>query len=502
MRRVIAIAAALALATPAVASAQYEVPPDNPFVNAPGARGEVYVYGMRNPYRWSFDRQTGDMVIGDVGGTQEEITFLPRGSIAGANLGWNCFSGTAVAAGCNPPNYFPPSHTFPSSPGVVIGGYVVRDPALPAFQGRYLFGDFGTGNLYWLGPGAAEPRQDANVDVAQVSSFGEDGVGHLYATSLAGPVFRLGQSGPALTASSIGNFAQPVAVAAPPGDPDRLFIVEKAGRVQLRTGTAVTDFLDISAVVGDTGFEEGLLAFAASPDYATSGRVFAYYTDNDGDLQLDEYVRTAVGPDRSDPGTRKPLLTIQHDPADNHNGGQLLFGQDGYLYLSTGDGGVQGDPEGDAQNVGSLLGKILRIDVHPAAGAPPPGAVSDTTAPILGARVPRRQRVLRLRGAVAYVRCSEQCSVAAGGRLRIGRRRYRMRPAARAAQVGRRARMKILLTKRGRRALRKALRRRRKASVRLELRAQDAAGNRSNVVRATVRVRRSVDRAGSRRRQP
>ena len=59
-----------------------------------GARGEIYVYGMRNPYRWSFDRQTGDMWIGDVGGTQEEITHLPRAQIAGANLGWNCRSGT------------------------------------------------------------------------------------------------------------------------------------------------------------------------------------------------------------------------------------------------------------------------------------------------------------------------------------------------------------------------------------------------------------------------
>ena len=89
--------ALLAGPTAAPASGQgYVVPPDNPFVNTPGARGEIWVYGMRNPYRWSFDSATGDMYVGDVGGINEEITFLPRAVQAGANLGWNCFSGTAV----------------------------------------------------------------------------------------------------------------------------------------------------------------------------------------------------------------------------------------------------------------------------------------------------------------------------------------------------------------------------------------------------------------------
>ena len=112
------------------------------------------------------------------------------------------------------------------------------------------------------------------------------------------------------------------------------------------------------------------------------------------------------------------MLTIQHSQADNHNGGQLLFGPDGYLYLSTGDGGTQGDPEGDAQSLGSLLGKILRIDV-PGAGAPaplPPVATGDTARAPAAARVKRRQRVLRLRGAIAYVRCNERCTVAGDGR--------------------------------------------------------------------------------------
>jgi hypothetical protein len=496
-----AFVAALAVtAWPTLASGQsYRIPPDNPFVGVPGARGEVYAFGMRNPYRWSFDRQTGDMVVGDVGGTQEEITFLPSGTIAGADLGWNCWSGTAPGpGGCDPASDRSPSHTFPSAgpgSGVVIGGYVVRAPDMPARQGQYVYGDFTNGDLYWLGPGASGPRQNANADVPMVSGFGEDALGHLYATSLNGPVLRLGQDGAgALTTSSIGTFSQPVGVAAPPGDPERLFIVEKPGVVKLRTGASVSTFLDIAGLVGDEGFEEGLLAFAAAPDYATSGRVFAFYTDNNGDLQLDEYVRTATGPDRSDPSTRRPLLTIGHQPADNHNGGQLLFGRDGYLYLSTGDGGVQGDPEGDARNLGSLLGKILRIDVNTAAG--PSASQGDATAPgqrpTLRVRVKRRQRVLRLRGAVAYARCSETCRVTARSRLRIGRASYRMRRVGRAARADRRVRLKVRLTKQGRRALRRCARRGRlrRASVRLTLRATDTAGLRSPAVRRTVRVRR------------
>jgi hypothetical protein len=491
----IAAASLVVSATASAQTAPYGIPPSNPFLGTAGARGEVYAFGMRNPYRWSFDRQTGDMIVGDVGGTEEEITFLPRNAIAGADLGWNCWSGIAPGpGGCDPPGDVQPAHTFPSAgsgSGVVIGGYVVRAPDMPTRHGQYLYGDFTNGDLYWLGPGATGTRQNANADVPMVSGFGEDGLGHLYATSLNGPVLRLGENGAgALTTSSIGTFTQPVAVAAPPGDPDRLFVVEKPGVVKLRTGTVVSNFLDITGLVGDGGFEEGLLAFAVAPDYATSGRVFAYYTDNSGNLQLDEFIRTASGPDRSDPGTRRPMLTISHQPASNHNGGQLLFGPDGLLYLSTGDGGIQGDPEGDARNLGSLLGKILRIDVNPLPVAPSP--VVDTTAPILRVRAKPRQRVRRLRGVVAYARCSESCRVAVRGRLRIGRARYRMRPLARAAQVGDRVRLKVRLTHRGRRALRRAARRGRlrRASVRLSLRATDTAGLSSPIVSRTVRVRR------------
>jgi glucose/arabinose dehydrogenase len=470
-------------ASPALA--QYEIPPDNPFVSHPGARGEVFVYGMRNPYRWSFDRATGDMWIGDVGGTQEEVTHLSRAQIAGANLGWNCFSGTAIASGCTPTNHVLPVHTYPSSSDVVIGGYVVHDPDLPSFAGDYLFGRFNNG-IYRLEANGTATQLLGPPTITSLASFGEDGVGHLYVASLAGQVFRLGETGAALNATPIGTFTQPVAIAAPPGDAERLFIVEKAGVVKVRIGAQVTDFLDIREQVSEVG-EQGLLAFAVSPDYATSGRVFAYYTDNNGDLQLDEYTRSADGPDRSDPSTRRPLLTISHRAATNHNGGQLLFGPDGHLYLSTGDGGTQGDPEGDGQSLASLLGKVLRIDVDPAPGPPP---MVDTVPPRLRVLVKRKQRVRRLRGAVAYVRCDESCAVIAGGRLRIRKRAYRMRRVGSTVEVGQRVRLKVLLTRKGRRALRKAFMRRRRASVTVNLRARDATGNRSPLTRRTVRVRR------------
>ena len=183
------------------------------------------------------------------------------------------------------------------------------------------------------------------------------------------------------------------------------------------------------------------------------------------------------------------VTTIEHDQADNHNGGQLLFGPDDALYLSTGDGGPQGDPEGDAQNPSSRLGKILRFNVNARPPAVPvdPG---DTTPPAVRTRAKRRQRVLRLRGAVVYARCDGRCRLSVGGTLRIGQRRLLLRRATRTAAVGQRRRMKTRLRPRGRRLLRRALANGRRPTVSLRIRAMDTAGNRSRVVRRSIRVRR------------
>jgi hypothetical protein len=441
---------------------------------------EVQALGMRNPYRWSFDRLTGDVYVGDVGGINEEVTYIPAASFRGANLGWNCFSGTAVQSACTPSgNYVGPAYEYPSGPDVVIGGYVVRDPSLPSFAGHYLFGRFDSGKVIDLGAHAGQAPVDTGVDVPNISGFGEDGVGHLYVTSLGGGVYRLGEtSGGALTTTSIGSFNQPVAVASAPGVTNELFIALKPGIVARWTPSGTNTVLDIRDLVADVN-EQGLLSVAVAPDYQTNGRLFTFYTDNGGDLQVEELRG----------GVRTPLLTIQHDQATNHNGGQLLFGPDNALYLSTGDGGTQGDPEGDAQNPSSMLGKILRIDVS-GGGPPAGGGMADLTAPTLAAHAPRRQRVLRLRGVVVYVRCNENCSLSAGGTLLVGGRKVLMRRLSRSLTADDRTRLRVRLRPRGRRLLRAALLRGGHPRVRMRLRARDVAGNRSALVRRGVRVRR------------
>jgi hypothetical protein len=488
MRRLLIVVFLFAGALPAAsayARAGYAIPPDNPFVGTPGARGEVYVYGLRNPWRWSFDPGTGGMFIGDVGaGRREEVTFLPGAASRGANLGWNCREGSFAGNRCRPENYFPPTYEFRSGPDVVIGGYVVRDPALPSFAGRYLYGRYESG-IYALGPRASGKAIKTQARIESMTSLGEDALGRLHATSYNGAVYRLAETGGSLALTKIGEFARPVSVVSPPGDAGQLFIVEKRGRVQLLAGGQVTEFLDITRRVREKGYEEGLLGVAFAPDYASSGRVFAYYTNKAGNLQLDEYAYNAGGPNRVDVSTRKQVLTIRHQRSDSHNGGGLLFGPDGNLYLSTGDGDVTGDPDGDAQDLGSLLGKILRLDVGLTASHS-----LDTTAPALRARVKGRQDVLHLRGAIAYARCPESCSVAARGMLRIAGRVLRLRTVATVAGPGRATRLKLLLTASGRRALEHGLGGRRPISIRLTLRARDSSGNRSSPVARKVTIRR------------
>ena len=212
--------------------------------------------------------------------------------------------------------------------------------------------------------------------------------------------------------------------------------------------------------------------------------MFAYYTDKPGTSSSTSTCAPPRAPTASDAATRRPLLTIQHDQSDSHNGGQLLFGPDGYLYLSTGDGGVKGDPQGDAQNLGSLLGKILRLDV----GMAGPTAARHNRARRCGRGRSGRQRVLRLRGAVAYVRCTESCSVAAGGRLHAGAR-VSPAPGQDAGSGQRRVRVKVpLARRRGARSSWAAAPA--QEPHRLALRARDAIGNRSKPATRAVRLRR------------
>ena len=176
----------------------------------------------------------------------------------------------------------------------------------------------------------------------------------------------------AATLERIGSFADPTFVISEPNDPDRLLVVGQSGRIELVEDGVVTPYLDLTGLVSTNFTERGLLSVAPAPDYASSGLLYVYYTRSDGDLQIDEF-RASTG--SASLATRRPLLTIDH-PIPNHNGGQLQFGPDGYLYIGTGDGGGGGDPAGNAQDLNTLLGKLLRINPRAAGGAPysiPPG---------------------------------------------------------------------------------------------------------------------------------
>jgi glucose/arabinose dehydrogenase len=175
----------------------YSVPGSNPFRGDKGARGEVYAYGLRNPWRFSFDRRTGDLAIGDVGqDAVEEIDFVRRGDGAGANFGWRVFEGNTVyTQGESAPGHIAPVLTLSHSAGncSITGGIVVRDRRVPAAYGRYLFGDYCRGRILSAKldlPRTADARA-TGLRVRSLSSFGEDARGRVYAVSLNGPVYRI-----------------------------------------------------------------------------------------------------------------------------------------------------------------------------------------------------------------------------------------------------------------------------------------------------------------------
>jgi glucose/arabinose dehydrogenase len=172
----------------------YAIPGDNPFAaGTRGERPEIWLYGLRNPWRLSFDRETGDLFIGDVGaGRREELDYLPAGT-AGANLGWPRMEGFECLEGECGDEFTRPIHDYARNEGQVItGGYVYRGSSQPALRGAYVFGDYATGRLWSFpvteaAPGAIldTPPVVAETRMA-VSSFGEDEAGELYLTDIAG----------------------------------------------------------------------------------------------------------------------------------------------------------------------------------------------------------------------------------------------------------------------------------------------------------------------------
>ncbi|GEM_PF-2382175 len=209
------------------------------------------------------------------------------------------------------------------------------------------------------------------------------------------------------------GLTRPVFAASPPNDLHRLFIVEQDGRIRILKDGALlaAPFLDLSALTlspsDGGGGEQGLLGLAFHPGYAQNGWFFVYHTDLAGDNRVARYTRGAGDPDLADAASRAEVITLIHPAATNHNGGMLAFGpDDGYLYIGTGDGGGSCDADGNAQNTGSRLGKILRLDVDALPYSIPPdnpfagGPASDDELWALGLRNPWRFSFDRATGAL------------------------------------------------------------------------------------------------------
>ena len=218
-----------------------------------------------------------------------------------------------------------------------------------------------------------QPRTQARKSVARPA-----GVLLALAAAILGLSLAATPAGAAsVTAVPIGMFARPVYVAFEPGHSRLLFVVEQAGTIQvLRDELKLArPFLDISDLVLATpdvgaGGEQGLLSVAFPLDYAMSGRFYVDFTNMRGNIEIDEFRRSAGDPTLAVRGSRRVVLVIPHLGAQNHNGGQLQFGPDGYLYISTGDGGAVPPPGEPARDIYSLLGKILRIDPRQVAWHP------------------------------------------------------------------------------------------------------------------------------------
>ncbi|CAM5366217.1 Aldose sugar dehydrogenase YliI [Streptomyces alboniger] len=175
----------------------YAIPPDNPFVGEPGAKEEIWAYGLRNPWRFSFDAGTGDLLIGDVGQSDwEEIDWAPASSEGGENYGWSQMEGThPFRGGTEPADHVPPVYEYDRT-GLgcsVTGGYVFRGKAIPELAGQYVFSDYcdGTVRSLQLREGEVTGVHDLGVSGGEVISFAQDGEGELYVFDMAGSVSRI-----------------------------------------------------------------------------------------------------------------------------------------------------------------------------------------------------------------------------------------------------------------------------------------------------------------------
>lgn len=177
-------------------SARLTVPFSAAFGSRPPVQPRIYAYGLRNPWRFSFDRATGAMIIADVGQDKwEEIDYLPEGARAGTNFGWRVFEGPERVTTGSAPGAVAPVLSRPHSSDTcsITGGYVVRDPGVPALTGRYVYADFCGSDIrsVQIDGGVARDDQVTGLSASSIVSFGEDGRGRVYVASLNGQVYRI-----------------------------------------------------------------------------------------------------------------------------------------------------------------------------------------------------------------------------------------------------------------------------------------------------------------------
>jgi hypothetical protein len=455
----------------------YAIPGTNPSAGNARCTGgsgsaacpEVVASGLRNPFRFSFDSQPpNDLWIGDVGqDAWEEIDHIAVADLPGTSFGWDCKEGNAdfsqptPATGCPPPNYVGPLHVYanPSNASrAVTGGVVVHDPALTPLVGRYLYTDFFISSLRSLDPavGSASDRDEPTLALQSVAAFGEDAAGHVYVVSLGGAVRRVACSAnpctasdltlvPAYTDSATNPVNTPISVAAPPGDPSRLFIVERGGRIRVAvdsgSGYVVQNapFLDLHTEVNGAG-EGGMLSMAFDPDYAMTGLFYIYFVNNGASTAPPPGGTQPPGGGGTPPGGTTPPSGGSTPPADN-----------------------------------------------PANPTTQPATVADLTAPLLRIRAARVQDVLRRKVVRLSIACNEACIVRTTARIRGGTSgrasAIALRSVLQRLTAGKRVVVQLRASARVRRALA------RHGAILVTMRARDAAGN-LRTASKTVRVKR------------
>ena len=201
---------------------------------------------------------------------------------------------------------------------------------------------------------------------------GNDGANTLPGTTGRDVIYGFNPEGPQGNVTSIAatrvasGLTQPLFVTSPPDDLNRPFIVEKTGQIKildLESGTTLaTPFLNVGSEISTAG-ERGLLGLTFDPGFAENGYFYVNLINTAGDTEIRRYQVSATNPDQADPASKTLIIQIDQPDATNHKAGWLGFGPDGYLYAALGDGGPANDPNGNAQNINALLGKILRLDV-------------------------------------------------------------------------------------------------------------------------------------------